>query len=476
MEKIKLIHILNKDINYNTELFNNINYITYIQYQDNIFFIHNLLKLLNKNEKFIIFYELYRKNIETCIKLKYKLEKFIKSITEDYNNVKIIYITNITDNTLEYSKNIKVLNIFITNKILYSKFIKKDFILNKSYISQNKTRQSTHYFVSIPKIKHNNVYIIMNDNYRFENIENFKNSVKQFKFKFISLNTENSYEIDLSSSVESFTFQVYNWLKKYIYETKIIGFGRLIQHVGTCWFNSIINGMLLSHNYKKILYDTYNCHIELMNTRKIFEFNDFELKDIQEKKISIKNCLLKLIETIIINKKDINENHEDFVSYMASLVKLHYYGKENKYINDNNINNFVQGGYVSYAIKSIYKILYPEGLYLIKMYNEKIIRTHQYNPIIITLLMHTTTDENIMIEDYIEIFNEKYYIENCTLLINYNHSIAGFKTINNEYYIYDSHNELLKIDWRNLNNFKDYMFHKNIKKISFETITFCVER
>jgi hypothetical protein len=454
-KKMNILHILNQNDftipNINNKLFN------YRQIYNTFRFVSNILKILNTKDKFIIFYQIY---IDEIFKngIKYKLENLIKKIEQlklDFSNVKIIYITNITDNILPYSKNINVLNVFLSNINIYSKLKDNTYILNKSYFTQAPCKKIIQYIVSKPKIKYNNVSLYQ-DNYRFTILKNFKNNTNPFKFIFI--NTDN----------------IFKWLLNYIYETKIIGFGRIKQFGGTCWFNCIINGMLLSDNYKKILKDVYDCRLELMNDRKIEQFKNISLMDIESKHVNLKYSLMKLIQTIIIDKKNINENYEDFVNYISSLVKLEYTNHPKRYIDKKSIEDFIYGGCVLSAMNVIYDTLYPEGFHIFSDYYKPIIKNHEYDPIIITYTINNI--ELNKINDKLYIFDAVYLLENCTLLIDNRHSICGFKTEKNEYYIYDSNGIILKIDWRNLINFNDFMFLNGYRKISFITISFCVQR
>lgn len=452
---MNIIHILNKNDssipNINDKLFK------YIQIHDSYRFVSKILKILNTADKFIIFYQVYLEEISEN-RIKYKLENLIKKIEElsvDFLNVKIIYITNITDNILPYSKNIKVLNVFLTNNILYSKLEDNEYKLNKCYFSQGSRKKLLQYIVTKLKIKHDNVYLY-NDNYKFIVLKNFKNNNNVFKFIFI--NTKNVYE----------------WLLNYIYDVKIIGFGKIKQIYGTCWFNCVINGMLLSHNYKKILKDVYDCRIELMNIKKIEQFKNINLKNIEYKHVTLKYSLLKLIETVIIEKKDLNDSYTDFVNYISSLVKIKYTKNKNRYIDKKYIEDFIYGGCIFSAMKVIYDAMYPDGFYIFSDYYKPIIKNHEYDPIIITYTVNNI--DLIKIHDNIHIFDSIYLLENCTLLIDNHHSICGFKTENNEYYIYDSNGYILKIDWRNLINFEKLMSLNGYKKISFLTISFCVQR
>lgn len=449
-QEILLIHILND----NEESLEFYPY-KWICMRDERFFVSKLTNIINSKQNIVIFYQLYYSNIHNVF-LKIKLEKIISNINYECLNVKIVYITDITNNLLKYSQYIKVINIFNSYNYIYSKLKDNCYQKDKKIFLNDNTNTNTikNYIKTKPYNKHNYVYFYK-DNYKFIDI-NIK-KIKGF-FRIMFIYSEN----------------IYDWLYKHIYETKIIGLGRLKQVYGTCWFNSVFNSMILSFSYRKILKEVYQCWLEDMSEHKRNDFISLHLNNLVNHKLSIKYNILKLIEFIIINGNHFT--NDMIMNFIAYCIKLQYENKINNF-NINDINIYINGGCVANCMYVIYKSLFPKGLYYITQ-NDDINCNIKINPIIVSFIV-INKDIKILDEEFY-FNNDKYILESCVLLINLKcttkHSICGFKTYDNKYYIYDSIGELYSIDWRCIDNLETYILERNYSSISFGICNYCIER
>lgn len=212
----------------------------------------------------------------------------------------------------------------------------------------------------------------------------------------------------------------------------------MMQSIGTCWFNSIFNNLLLSQRAYSYFMNKYKELPE--NERKLIETTDFS-----------ENCPLTIQKSHFYHffyKYHLDKPKNRLLSYINRPKHAQ------KLINKLNIRSpdwekERQGYYIDGALKKILPIIFDKHEYIMidTKHKHKIYKKTDF----------IFVDKPIIAEPVI--YNN-YVIDHAVIVLTLNkdaHVISAYKC-ENDYYIYDSNSlKYHKVDWTNLDNLKKYM-------------------
>ena len=360
--------------------------------------------------------------------LKHYKEINLSYYKNNYNNIDNLVII------LEYKNKNTLLNLlnkyppkinsnsyiyfYITNKNIepiYKNEIEK---LGKIYINK---------FINIYNYKLNK-----NDKYGLIRYTNMNN---EFKYDYIYI---------IKKDIQLILYNYYSKDANYKYNC---GDNRLLQLRGTCGFNSLINGFILTKNLRILIESNIQFRIQnnlkLNKIQRFFDFIFKNMKSYDDKTNKITIELATLMKKYVYGFKTFLS--DDYNGLKTSYLPLLFNIILNKLFNITN-SLFTLNNYKPHNIKD--KI----NLYLLK-YNDY---SNKHNPF---LLMRF--DNNIPTKISIN----KYVYELCYSYICLNgHAVCGY-ICNNKYYIYDSTNFNYLIDWR-FNNEKNIDLNNKLPYIN----------
>lgn len=268
----------------------------------------------------------------------------------------------------------------------------------------------------------------------------------------------------------------HQWWYKWYMNVPLCASNRLRQLSGTCWFNTAINTLLLTPYILNIIIDNFN-----KNGQKYIEeiaaipFNTC----LSEK--SLKTKLHVILYNLFINEKKGNNWIKASDNIIKSMIE----------------NNEIEGGRPIEAVNNIVNQLQlTENIKVIDLLKENIKELDILDELGTVTNFKLVNGKLEKIDSVLgapaaeydstlpKVFIHNYSLHNAHKVININncryslvasslaisgdsigHAIAGLKC-NDVYYIYDSNNFIIKVDWRNTSWIHDY------NSITRKSITF----
>ena len=330
-------------------------------------------------------------------------------------------------------------NINIINEINESSSI-----LDLVYLTDVRVKKNVNVFIHLHKTKYKNKIL--------RNISGIV--TQQAKTK------EGEYNIRRLDVPKNTTSSVHEqWWFKWFFNIPSCASGRLVQFTGTCWFNSTINLLLLTQPIAKLMVKSYNNWISKRN-RKKFETNA-TFGTCLTKDTDLHVILYTIIYLVLVKGQKAQLSNANFTSEVAAQINNLAEAKGDKnYRRSKKIAENVEELRNKYGdsgnpIDAIYVILNEmfSTEYLILSnteYSETIIKW-KINPNILVFLYPKGP-----IYKRITFNNVQYEIQAANIALDYyhevtkkwviGHAVAGLRC-GEEFYIYDSNNIILNIDW-----------------------------
>ena len=338
----------------------------------------------------------------------------------------IVAPPNISDSVTPKIIN-KIYIIYMTDDITTSKH---GFILSKKKLKLRKIR---------------NIYKIPNNAEKTIKLPRYGESIKKTsKQVFEGPNGEFLYTIkDIPVAIVTKLIEIW-WYKEYTKVPKCAN-GRLKQFTGTCWFNSVINLLLLTPQLAKMLINTYNTmypanitdqNIIESKKRVEFDFNTIDfgkneinktsksngvetvsnivfLHDENNKPYTVPENLYVLVYNLLINQNK-PATKSNFMTVIANGIVIN--GISNRFKNDHNSKQKnAEGGHSHILLRFLFDTLFLSDTDPIE--NEYIKSSKENSIFDILFLTHNTEYNNIStisnelkLNDNIESILFKYYL------------------------------------------------------------------
>lgn len=351
-------------------------------------------------------------------------------------NTYIINFTNITTSIIYNTYTVSnIINIVPSNDILYSNLGFYKFKLSYKYtIIDNKTRSMeilTPNGINKTDVNYNISNVLTNFNPKKYNV--YVDSTKDFKLMVGNIHSTKDI-ID------------------YFINVKICSYTKLMQFTGTCWANSVMNSLLLSSKYTLLLKAYYSTWFNQATQLEKDEITNKDIRLCLNPKYSLEKYLIIIIYNVLIKNVKPTQDDDNLVAMVAAKLK-HIYQMNSKYdkiITIKDAELYSDSGRPYTTFKFLYDFILKNDY--IHLYDINLVQSNMSNKKIISASFNTTDyNKKVKFNPTLTFTNALFTIENCIIIIEtkknqWNHVICGFKC-NNEYYIYDSNNVLLKHNW-----------------------------
>jgi hypothetical protein len=423
---------------------------------------------------------IYRNN-QQDINIKKGVVAFMQEMIEllpknkKFNNVTIIHECSDTNTVLYHVYNNK--NELICKKIVnaITNSLFKDPLTNK-FLDSN---SGVYHSAEDKETQRKFTYRF----YRFHKIVNDVNfkSEKEYEDAY---NVYNTYTIDKVDET---------WWFKMYFDTPYCAFGRFIQFSGTCWFNTVINSLILVPSIAVILIYMYGTWAKGLSKEELEKFQNNATFDSCPANMFVKEVLFTIVYLIFVRgQKAINTNNNDFMAHFASIVRssAEYGSPENylKMVNEKGIETASKeyGGQGWWPLKSIQTLL--KNVFPIEIADELEVQKLDVNELItekwrsykvnnkdvfpFTIVLHSKAlYRGQKINKLITINGMAYALQSCAIGITNNstyqhgyHAVAGF-ICNDKEYIYDSNNGTISTNWTkgDITNYVKYLDYKSFR-------------
>lgn len=285
------------------------------------------------------------------------------------------------------------------------------------------------------------------------------------------------------------------WFKMY-FDSPYCAFGRFVQFSGTCWFNAVINSLILIPSIAVILTYMYGHWAKGLSPEELKNFQDSASFQSCPANMTLKQMLYTIVYLVFIKgERAIRSDNSNFIAHYASLLlSSSKFGSTEHYqkiINKQGItkaSEFSDGYHGFKAIEELFQQVFPPEIatYLkVKTYHDTELQTDNLKENVLPYLVaiETTYAPSVTLNKKITINNSTYVLQSCCLIISDKqssthsfHAVAGL-TCNGKDYIYNSWNDTVPTNWteHDISNFLRYTNQKYIgKNYKFERFDYLV--
>jgi hypothetical protein len=431
---------------------------------------------------------IYLKKHETQIN-KFVLDQNIqdndlnKIIIEDNTNIQDT-ITNIFRIFDEYCNNKNIIVIMLTNFNFSDKFNKY-----QTTITTDKKYNNVIIFSLLNDL---NIYNYLQPSETLNNNNKYKLFFKVINIRYSLHPPEEYYSDEITREYNSkpckfiviiqYTHEkeIFKMLELLIpiIEEKFCSSGKLIQFVGTCWLNSILNSLLLPVSTREIIINKCKKYVS-NNTYTIIPLNDLCIKKDEVTPIQIVISIIYYFYIIKQYPKNDKTNNSDYVLLLATKLKSEWYSKKisNNYCNNkgyektndtkikDEYTDFNDNGGDGHDFRETY-IFFNTHFFDNKLYVQNTEKLYDKDKKICKTILETTsnTSASIFLNICIEycIRNHKIYtnikdntntysLTSSFIVLNDNHAVCGFLCNNNSYIFNSNKFTSIKFDWMTMN-------------------------
>ena len=315
--------------------------------------------------------------------------------------------------------------------------------------------------------------------------------------------TKNAALKTQSNAYSSNTLKIHledTWWYKMYFDSPYCAFGRFVQHSGTCWFNSIINSLILVPSIAVLLIYMYGKWASQLDQEELLKFQQSASFDACPTNMSVQYVLYTIVYLIFVKgERVIREDNNDFIAHFASIIKsfnqhgsIKYY--ENKISEVGVLKASQEYGGDGYGpvkgMKEILKQVFPfeiatylqvqsfdKGEFNVETWQEDV---HPY--VIVLCKQNIFKNGGSIIKTDITVNAMKYVLQSSSFIISDTtqnthafHAVAGL-ICNGKEYIYNSWNDVVPTNWTkaDISNFLRYTNKKYSKGYTFYDIDYLV--
>ncbi len=308
---------------------------------------------------------------------------------------------------------------------------------------------------------------------------------KNWNYTILDQDTNRNYTlraVQLPTSTNTTQLEEAWWYKWYITSPYCV-FGRFIQFSGTCWFNSVINSLILVPSIAVILIYMYGKWAKSLDQQQLKDFEDNASFYKCPVNMSVKDVLYTIVYLIFIKGQRATASKDDFISHYASIVKssseygtTEYYQAliKQKGLEDARKDYGGNGYYVIDGMKELLLQVFPSNIAVMIKVEDYAIASHtlpewepDFRPYIVVMRARY---HNSKLNTNVELNGQQYILQSCSIVITKDkgkdgnhstHAVTGL-ICNGKSFIYNSWNDIVQTDWINY-DFKDFFDYTNAK-------------